>query len=369
MNTDKRLKSLDALRGFDMMFIMGFATIVVSICHLFPGGDTCALAQNMEHVAWHGLHHHDTIFPLFLFIAGISFPFSYAKQVAHGASGKQIYLKIFKRTAVLILLGLVINGVLKGDWAHIRFASVLARIGLAWMFAALLYINFKPRARAVIAAVILVGYWLLLKFVPAPDAGPGADPYSFEGNLVGYVDRLLLPGVKWNDSFDPEGILSTLPAIVTAMLGMFTGEFVRLDEKKMSGGRKSAYMLVTAAVITVIGLIWSLDFPINKALWTSTFVLVVGGYSLALFAIFYYIIDVRGWNRWCLFFEVIGLNAITIYVGQSLIPFTNIAKNIVGGIAKTCPPDYGNLLLVIGAFALKWLFLYFLYRKKAFLKV
>ena len=237
------------------------------------------------------------------------------------------------------------------------------------LIAALFFINFKPKARAVIATVLLVGYWLLLKFVPAPDA-PGADPFSLEGNLVGYIDRTLWPDHLYQKGlFDPEGLLSLVPAIVTAMLGMFTGEFVRIDESKISGSRKSLYMFLASLAILGLGLLWSLDFPVNKALWSSSFVLVVGAYSLAMFALFYYLIDVRGWKGWTKPFEVIGLNSITIYMAQRIIPFGSINKFFLGGLAGLCPEPWAKLILAVGYFTVSWLFLWFLYKKKVFLKV
>lgn len=153
-----RLLSLDALRGFDMLFIMGLAALVTDICALFPAGSGCQIAQNMLHAEWDGLRHHDTIFPLFLFIAGASFPFSYAKQTASGISARNIYLRIIKRALILIALGVVYNGFFNLDFENLRIASVLGRIGTAWAIAAVLFINFKPTARAVIASLILIGY-------------------------------------------------------------------------------------------------------------------------------------------------------------------------------------------------------------------
>ena len=370
MEPGKRLLSLDTLRGFDMIFIMGFATIVSYICTLFPGGESCWLESQMHHVAWDGFRHHDTIFPLFLFIAGVSWPFSYAKRLSKGASRKSIYWKIFERGIVLFLIGLVYNGFFNLHLSTLRFHSVLSRIGFAWMFAALLFINFKPKTRVVIATCLLVGYWLLLRFVPAPDAPAGAGPFSLEGNLVGYIDRVLMPNhIYQKGLFDPEGLLSLIPAIVTAMLGMFTGEFVRIDDSKISGGRKSLYMAIAAAVMLGIGLLWSLDFPINKKLWSSTFVLVVGAYSLGLFALFYYIIDVRGWKGWTKFFEVVGLNSITIYMAQRIFDFSSVSRFFLRGLSELCPEPVGKLILAIGYFAVSWLFLWFLYKKKVFLKV
>lgn len=364
-----RLVSLDALRGFDMLFIMGLAPLVVSVCSLFPGGESCWLAGTMDHAQWHGFNHHDTIFPLFLFIAGISFPFSYAKQQANGASRGRIYLKIFRRAITLVLLGLVYNGLFNLDFKDLRVASVLGRIGVAWMVAALLFINLCTRTRAVIAALILVGYWLLLWLVPATDAPAGADPFSFEYNLAGYVDQLLLPGAVYYGTFDPEGILSTLPAVVTAMLGMFTGEFVRLPESSVSGRRKALYMFLAAVAFLAVGLLWNTVFPVNKKLWTSSFVCVVASYSLGLFSLFYYLTDVRKWQGWTLFFRVVGLNSITIYLAQVIIDFGGISDFFLGGLAGLCSPQWGAVINGAGYMAVCWLFLYFLYKHKVFLKV
>lgn len=238
----QRLLSLDALRGFDMLFIMGFAGLVTALCKLCPGEFSDWMTAQMGHADWNGFFHHDTIFPLFLFIAGISFPFSLAKQREKGMSERSIYLKVIRRGLTLVALGFVYSGLFKLDFATLRLPSVLGRIGLAWMFAALLFVNFNVRTRAVIAAAILLGYGLLLQFVAAPDAG-GAGPLTLEGNIVGYVDRIVMPShLLGGRGFDPEGLLSTLPAIVTAMLGMFTGEFVRRSEERTSGSRKTLWM-------------------------------------------------------------------------------------------------------------------------------
>ena len=351
-----------------MLFIMGFSAFVVALCSLFPGGAGCWLAQTMEHVEWHGLAHHDTIFPLFLFLAGVSFPFSYAKSIERGASAKRIYLKIAKRAFVLVLLGLIYNGLLKFDFEKLRVCSVLGRIGVAWAVAAVMYINFGRITRAAICGAILLGYYFVVCYVGAPDV-EGADPLTMQGTIVGYIDRLITPGrlIYDNGRFDPEGLLSTLPAVVTAMLGIFAGEYVR--SASHSGSRKSLTMLLAAAVMLGVGLLWSLEFPINKMLWSSSFVLVVGAYSLAMFAIFYYIVDVRGWQRWSIPLQVVGMNSITIYMAQKVISFSRANQFLFGGLATKLPAEWGELLIRGGYVLVCWLFLYFLYRKRVFLKV
>ena len=363
LDKKERLMSLDALRGFDMLFIMGLATFVVAVCNLFPScGFMQWLSSQMKHVDWNGLTHHDTIFPLFLFVAGVSFPFSIAKQRASGKSEKQIFFKIITRGLILVFLGMVYNGFFRLDFANLRYASVLGRIGLAWMFSALLFMKFKPKVLAVIGVVILVGYWLLMWLIPG-----GPDTYSFDNNLVGMVDRAILPG-KLNH-FDPEGLLSTLPAIVTAMLGMFTGQFIRISSDKISGNKKVLYMIIAAAALLVIGLLWNIVFPINKKLWSSSFVCVVASYSLFMLALFYYFIDVKGYRRWTLFFRVVGMNSITIYLAQQIINFRQVSRYFISGLAGMCPEAWGRLINETGYIIACWLFLYFLYKKNVFLKV
>ena len=374
MVENKRLASLDTLRGFDMLFIMGFSNLIWAICSLLPCGTDCWLAQQMGHVAWNGLRHHDTIFPLFLFIAGISFPFSLAKSREKGKSRASIYWKIVRRGLTLVFLGLLVNNLLQFKFDTVRIPSVLARIGLAWMFAALLFVDVKAWVRAIIAAAILLGYWGL-SMIPAPDAvaaagGAYVDPLSKEGCLVGYVDRCLIPGHLWSGeggSFDPEGILSTLPAVVTAMLGMFTGEFVMRQD--ISSNRKTAIMFAAAAVMLALGLLWSSVLPINKKLWSSSFVLAVGAYSLALFALFYWIIDVKGWDCWTMPFKVIGMNSITIYMLPKVINLKYATNFFLGGVLSHFEGATYDAIYYTGYIIVSWLILYFLYRKEVFLKV
>lgn len=364
----RRLQSLDTLRGFDMFFIMGGGSLFIALATLFPIPFFQAIAEQMHHVEWHGFAFEDMIFPLFLFIAGISFPFSLEKQREQKKTNADIYKKIIRRGLTLVLFGFIYNGLLSLDFEHQRYASVLGRIGLAWMFAALLFVNTRTRTRLWITIAVLVGYWLLLAFLPAPD-GNGAGVFTMEGCLVGYVDRLLLPGRLHLTIHDPEGILSTLPAIATASLGMFTGEFIKLQKEGLTETKKVGYLIVSACLLGIVGLVWNLVFPINKNLWTSSFVCLVGGISMLLFAVFYYIIDVRSCRRWTLFFTVIGMNSITIYMAQRFIQFSYTSEALFGGITHLLPLAAQPLGGAIGYIAVCWGFLYFLYRQRIFLKV
>ncbi len=364
----QRLVSLDALRGFDMLFIMGGAGLIASLAEWFPCDFTAVLAEQMEHVEWNGLRHHDTIFPLFLFIAGISFPFSLAKQRGQGRSEWAIHRKVATRGLLLVFLGMVYNGLLDLDFENLRVASVLGRIGLAWMFAALIFMHIGWRVRAGITSALLVGYWLLAGFVPAPDA-QGADILTAEGSIVGYIDRILLPGRVLYGSIDPEGILGTVPAIATALLGMFVGESLTSGLSQRSGAKVTAWMVLAGIVMLALGLLWGEVFPVNKKMWTSSFVLVVGAYSTLMFALFYYVIDVLRWRRWTFFFTVIGMNSITIYLAQRFVRFSYTSEKLFGGLVGLMPEDSRAFFSQAAYIAVCWLFLYVLYRHRIFLKV
>lgn len=364
----KRLHSLDALRGFDMFWIMGGEGIFVGLASLTGWPVFKWWAEQLDHVPWHGFHFYDMIFPLFLFIAGISFPFSYAKRLALNESRKKIYTHVISRGVILVLLGILYNNGVKFNFDELRYGSVLGRIGLAWMFAGIIFINTKLICRIVWFWGILIVYWLLLMLIPAPDGGNAA-LFSQEGNLASYIDRILMPGKLYLGNHDPEGLFSMIPAISTALLGMFTGEFVM---SKYLGGKqlKKVLIMVAAAIVSMIlGQIWNLFFPINKNLWTSSFVLFVGGLSLLFFSVFYLVIDVWKYKKWAFFFIVIGVNPITIYLANRIINFRSAGRFFFGGLAELLPETWTPLITAIGVTAAGWVFLYILYKKKIFLKV
>lgn len=363
-NNSQRLVSLDALRGFDMFFIMGGDALFLSLCSLLPFPILKGWAPQMQHAVWEGFTFYDLIFPLFLFIAGVSFPLSLAKQRSEGKDDQQVTLKIFRRGGLLILLGMIYNGLLQFDFDSLRCASVLGRIGMAWMLAALLFLWCSRKVIVLLSVGILLGYWALLAGVGAPDA-VGASSFSMEGSIVGYVDRLLLPGVLYNGIHDPEGILSTFPAVVTALIGMSVGDYIG----KKGNWKKLLVMIVAGIVLLLVGWVWSDYFPCIKNLWTSSFVCLAAGVSLLLFCLFYLVIDVIGWQRWALFFRVIGANALTIYLLQPFVDFHHLNKSIFGGILSYLPTDFYSLFYWICYIGLCWGVLYFLYRKETFLKV
>jgi predicted acyltransferase len=364
-----RLHSLDTLRGFDMFWIMGGEGIFFALASLTGWPFFQWWANQLHHASWHGFRLYDMIFPLFLFVAGISFPFSLAKRYHGKENRKSLYRHVIKRGVVLVLLGIVYNNAIDFDFANMRYASVLGRIGLAWMFAALIFMNTNLKSRIIWLWGILIFYWLLLLFFPAHDLG-ATDPFSREGNLAGYIDRILLPGRFCCYEFgDSEGLLSALPAISTALLGMLTGQFIKSQYLQDKPLRKVLYMAFAAIGLIILGSLWDLVFPINKYLWSSSFVCYVGGLSLLLFSLFYLVIDIWKIRKWTFFFVVIGMNSITIYLAGRFIDFGYTSKFFFEGFIALFPAGWSEVLGAVAFFATAWIFMYILYKKKIFLKV
>lgn len=362
----ERLISLDALRGFDMFWITGGSGLIKGLSLATGWGFFHWLNHQMEHVPWEGFHFLDVVFPLFLFIAGVSFPFSVRSRYRRGQTKSDIYKHMFVRLFALIILGFVYNGLLNLDFSNFRYASVLARIGIAWFFGALIFINCSLRWQIFWFWICLLGYWVMMTLIPVP--GFGAGVLTVQGNFAGYIDRILLPGYKYFKVLDPEGLLSHIPAISTALLGIFTGQFLMIE--KYSKLKKGIILLIAGIVCMAIGALWGIVFPIIKNLWTSSFVFYAGGFSLIMLSIFYLIIDVWGLKKWAFPFVVIGLNSITIYmVQQGLVSFSSANDFLFSGIVNLFAENWQPLMSALGYVICVWLFLYFLYKKKVFLKV
>jgi len=367
-NTGKRLQSLDALRGFDMFWIMGAPMIVNALYKLIGGEPLAWLDFQMEHAAWDGFRLMDIVFPLFLFIAGVSFPFSLEKRHEKKETESSIRLHVIKRALILVVLGLVYNGLLRYGFYDIRCASVLAHIGLAWFLAAIIYMNTTKKSLIKIwIAGIVIGYGLLNLLVLAPDA-TGSNPFLPENNIVAQFDRWFLPGRLYRGNFDPEGLLSLVPAIATALLGMTVSDYLRKGIEAPST-RKVLLISVSGVFLVGAALLSSLIIPINKALWSSSFMLLTGGISLLLLALFYWIIDVCHFTKWAFFFRVIGMNSIAIYMAQAIIDFDKVNTFFFGSIASLFPATVGMLILSFGYVGVCWLFLWFLFKKGIFIKV
>ena len=364
----QRLYSLDALRGFDMFWIMGGEEIVHTMYKAtgstssFWGG----FSNQLTHPDWNGFHAYDLIFPLFLFMAGVATPYSVGRELEKGKSRKELLWRVIKRGLILVLLGIIANNGLKiMPISEVRFGSVLGRIGLAYMFANIIYLYSKTRAQIIWFWALIIGYWLLLKFTSAPGFAPG--DLTMEGNFASYVDRVLMPGKLYLGIHDPEGLMSTIPAISTGLLGILTGSF--LKNNSMTQTKKVGAMAITGVIFLLLAQLWNLDFPINKNLWTSSFVLNVGGYSLLLLALFYYIIDVRGYKKWSFFFRIIGMNSILIYMSGHFINWDYSTDTLLGWVGQLIGDPFNIVAMAICYVFIKWLFLYFMYKKKVFLRV
>jgi predicted acyltransferase len=362
----QRLYSLDALRGFDMFWIMGAEEIFHGLAKATGSPFWNTISIQFTHPDWNGFHFYDLIFPLFLFIAGVATPYSVGRELEKGKSKKQVVWRVVKRGLILVLLGIIYNNGLKIiPFSQIRFASVLGRIGLAYMFANIIYIYTKQRGQVIWFFSILIGYWLLLKFNSAPGFPMG--DLTMEGNFASYIDRLLLPGKLYLGIHDPEGIISTIPAISTGLLGILAGNLLKNSPLKP---KYKAYRLAVAgAVSLILAQIWNLDFPINKNLWTSSFVLNVGGISLLLLALFYFIIDVLGYRKWAFFFKVIGMNSILIYMSGGFIDWAYSTNSFFQWLGQLVGDPFNVVIMAFCFVGIKWLFLYFMYKQKIFLRV
>ena len=361
-----RLFSLDALRGFDMFWIMGGEEIFHTLAKATKSPFWETIALQFTHPDWNGFHLYDLIFPLFLFMAGVSTPFSVGRELEKGKSRGQLTIRVIKRAIILVLLGLVVNnGLTIMPIAQIRFASVLGRIGIAYMFANIIFLYSKERMQMVWFWIFIIGYWLLLKFTSAPGFPHG--DLTMQGNFASYMDRTLLPGKLYLGIHDPEGLFSTIPAISTGLLGILTGSL--LKRTGLPQLRKVTIMAVTGVIFLIIAQIWNLDFPINKNLWSSSFVMHVGGISLLLMALFYYIIDVLGYKKWAFFFKVIGMNSILIYISGHFIKWQYTTNSLFGWLGQLIGDPYNIVVLAVCFIMVKWLFLYYLYQKKTFLRV
>ena len=365
-NLSQRLYSLDALRGFDMFWIMGAEEIFHSMSHATGSPFWAAIANQLTHPEWNGFHLYDLIFPLFLFIAGVATPFSVGRELEKGKTRQQMLFRVVRRGLTLVVLGIIYNNGLKIlPLSEIRFGSVLGRIGLAYMFANIIYLYAGQKAQIIWFWSIIIGYWLILKFTSAP--GFPAGDLTMQGNFASYIDRLIMPGRLYLGIHDPEGFMSTIPAISTGLLGIITGNFIK--NSKISPAQKALRMGIIGAVFFGLAWLWDLDFPVNKNLWTSSFVLNVGGISLMLLAVFYYIIDVKGFKSWAFFFKVIGMNSILIYMSERFINWEYSNNAFFQWLGQLIGNPFNAVALAISFVLLKWCFLYFMYRKKVFLRV
>jgi len=394
-----RIMSLDALRGFDMFWIVGAGALVSALGKV---NDTCVtrfLTRQLTHVQWEGFHFEDLIFPLFVFISGVSLVFSTDRALAQ-QSKAQVVLRLFRRSVLLILLGVFYYGGLSGRWTDIRLLGVLQYIGLACFFGGLLYITLRRARRiAVVCAALLFSYWALMAFVPFPDLRLDKDSLSEtelrvgshepekvlqsadgfvcgryeEGyNLSNYVDYRFLPGKKINGAYESQPLLGVLGVVSACLLGILAGLWLRRQD--VSDERKVMGVLLAGLLGVLLGGLWSFQFPVVKKLWSPSFVLVAGGSSAVLLGVFFLIVDMWKKQRWCQPFVWVGANSITLYLAHNVLSFSKLAERFAGGDVQKCldaqvAKGAGSVLLVLVELGLTFLLARFLYVRKIFIRL
>lgn len=349
-----RVLSIDALRGFDMFWIMNWAHVFREICKYINTPFSLRILGQFDHAEWFGYTFYDFIYPLFLFIVGLSMPFAFARRIEKGDSKKDLYKHIIKRTIILFILGLIYDGLFDFNFSRIDLSGILQIIALSYFFSSLILLNTSVKFQAIVTGILLILYWVLMVFVPVP--GYGAGVLTPSGNLSSYLQRYF--------SLHRLITLASITHTCSTMIGILTGHWLKTSHP---GNKKTVYMFLAGLLGVIIGLIWNLNFPISKKLWTSSYVIYSAGWSLILFAIFYWIIDVKGYKKWAFPFFIIGLNPITIYVGQRLFKFGIIVDIFTHGFINYLgpfKPMFYNFCILVT----QWMFLYFLYKKKIFLK-
>ncbi len=366
-----RMLSLDVFRGL---------TIAGMVLVNNPG-TWGAIYSPLKHAEWHGWTPTDLIFPFFLFIVGISITLAFARRVETGDDQYDLLKKVFKRSVIIFALGLFLNGFPYFDLTEIRIPGVLQRIAVCYLIASVIFLKTSWRTQAIVASALLLLYWILMTLVPVP--GFGAGDLGKEGNLAAYIDRALLGRHIWKGGvvFDPEGLLSTMPAIATTLCGVLTGHWLRSTRTQLE---KVGGLFFMGACAVAVGWAWHFWFPINKSLWTSSYVVFTAGMALQLLAICYWLVDIKDYKRWARPFIIFGVNALALFVFSGLLgrlmgviklprgdgssialqPF--IFRNL---FASWASPLNASLLYAI-TYIFFWLFLmWLLYRKRIFIKV
>ena len=390
-----RVQSVDALRGFDMLWIAGADSFVYALEKMSA---TQGLANQLRHAEWAGFRFYDLIFPLFLFLVGVSIVFSLTRLVEREGRAAA-HRRVFRRFLLLFAIALLYSGGFSKEWPDIRLLGVLNRIALCYLFASLLFLHLRPRGLVAACLGLLVGYWALMTFVPFPDLRPvdasgnavsaeltvretaklnWAGTNHLRGvfepglNLSNYLDQKYLPGKKWDGTWDPEGLLSTLPAVATTLLGIFAGLLLR--NPRLTEQHKVFWLLGAGIAGVVLGFLWGLQFPVIKKIWTSSYVLVAGGYSAVLLAVFHQTIEIWQRRKWAQVFIWVGANAITIYLLNNLVSYQRVATRFAGGdvniwLNAHVTNGAGDLLIATIALLLAIAVARFLYVRKIFLRL
>lgn len=374
MEKPARLGSLDALRGFDMFWIIGGEVVFTALAKASNSSFLNAIALQMDHVEWEGFRFYDLIMPLFLFMVGMAIPFSLSKRLASGESHKHIYLHTLKRAVILFLLGMVCQcNLLALDPSKLFIIhDTLQSIAIGYLFSVLIYTRLNLKFQLVLTSGLLLLYWAILQFVPVP--GYEAGLMTPEINIAKYVEHLVFG--RFDDA--PSAytwFLGSLGFVVTVMTGVFASTIIRSENIKIKWLNspnklihKTYALFATGLALVVAGQLANIGFPIIKHIWNPSFVLFSSGLSFLLMALFYYIIDVKGYQRWAFWLKVIGMNSIFIYMAVHLVNFNDIAQHLVFGFEQFLN-DYYPVLRSIVRLAIEYGILYYLYKKGTFIKV
>jgi predicted acyltransferase len=370
-----RVTSVDALRGFAMLWIItgdAFAWALHDLATGTQGLSSAAfqfVSEQFKHAPWEGFRFYDLLFPLFIFVVGVSLVFSLTR-LSETEGRWAVHQRVLRRSVLLFALGVIYYGGMSNPWPEIRLSGVLQRIALCYLFASLLFLNLDVRGIVVAFVTLVVGYWALMTFVPVPEVGAGS--FGKEANLARWIDTHYLPGQLVHGDWDSEGLLSTLPAVGSCLLGVLAG--LLLKDARLEPLQKTRWLIGSGIVLVAAGYLWGLHFPVIKPIWTSSFVLVAGGYSLLLLGTFYLLVDVWGYRAWSTLFLWFGANAIALYMINNLVGFQAVASKLVGGdiynyLNEQVLRGAGSLLNIAGALTLAIVLARYLYQRKIFLRV
>jgi predicted acyltransferase len=359
-----RLVSVDALRGFTMFWIIGGdAELLQGLAKGIGGEFMEKLLVQFDHVQWEGFHAWDLVMPLFLFVVGVVMPTSFSRRLERGESKGRIYLHVIKRVVILWILGMIAQGnLLAYDLSKLQiYSNTLQAIAAGYLISSILLLNFDIKWQAIITAGLLLLFWGLMMFVPVP--GYGAGVLTEEGNLAIYIDNMILG--RFSDGLTYTWVLSSMTFGGTVMLGVMGGHLLCSEKSKKA---KVLWLLAAGAGCLVLGGLWGMVFPIIKHIWTSSMVLFAGGWSFLLLALFYLFIDVWRLRKWAFGFVVIGMNAIAVYMACHVFDFKHIGNIFVGGLERWLG-DWNYFVQALAAFSVVWLILYWMYRKRTFIKI
>jgi predicted acyltransferase len=363
-NRMSRLISLDAMRGFTIAAMI-LVNYPASWEHIYPP---------LEHAEWDGLTATDLVFPFFLFIVGVSITLSFTRLQERGATKNSLYKKIVIRAIKIFAVGIILSLIPNFEFDNIRFAGVLQRISIVFLVCSVIFLNTSLRFQVWFGFFILVVYWLAMTLIPTP--GVGEVSLEKGVNLAAWVDSVLLPGRMWQVTWDPEGILSTFPAIVTGITGLMAGHLLL---SKRTSHEKSILLLVSGFIAVCLGYLWGLTFPVNKNLWSSSYVMVTSGLASLLLGTMYYIVDIRNYTGGTKAGIIFGANAIAIYVVSDVISIifysmqfgtASLSQHFMAGLTSAgFAPELASMLYAIIFVLINFCIAYILYKKKIFIRL